>query len=74
MTTRATFTLDEKNLSFLQSVAGNNRSAYINHLLAQEKKRLLRDKLEQANREEATDGNYQSELANWNETLSDGLD
>ena len=74
MTTRATFTIDDSNFDFLQSVAGKNRSAYINKLLTEEKKRLLKVKILKANIEEAEDADYHDELADWDNTLLDGLE
>ncbi|MAS36087.1 MAG: CopG family transcriptional regulator [Anaerolineaceae bacterium] len=73
MTERATFTLDDEAYAFLKVAAGRNRSAYINQLLMDEKKRLLAEKVLAANREEAEDSAYQDALAEWDDTLSDGL-
>ncbi|WP_447970861.1 type II toxin-antitoxin system MazE family antitoxin [Nitrospira sp. M1] len=74
MTNRATFTLEDDALAYLQQVAGENKSAYVNHLLLQEKKRSLKKAILQANQEEADDTAYQEELAEWNDTLDDGLE
>ena len=74
MTHRATFTLETEAFAFLAAAAGNNRSAYINQLLKQEKQRQLEAALVQANQEEAENAAYQDELADWEETLSDGLE
>jgi hypothetical protein len=73
MTIRTTITLEPQNLVFLDSVAADNRSAYINFLIAQEKKRLLAEAVLQANREEAGDEAYQAELRVWDAALSDDL-
>jgi antitoxin CcdA len=73
MTERATFTLDDDAFAFLHSAAGANRSAYINQLLKAEKRRVMERKLQQANQEEAQDSQYQCDLAEWENTLSDGL-
>ncbi len=72
-TNRATFTLDTEAHAFLMAAGGNNKSAFINDLLKQEKQRTLAEALMQANQEEATDQDYQQELAQWDATLSDGL-
>ena len=40
-------------------MAGNNKSAYINALLKQEKQRVLEDSVRRANHEEAEDQEYQ---------------
>ena len=74
MTNRATFTLDDDALAFLKQVGGDNKSAYVNHLLLQEKKRSLKKAILQANQEEAEDAAYQEELSEWDETLADGLE
>jgi hypothetical protein len=73
MTERATFSIDNDTFAFLQSAAGNNRSAFINRLLKEEKKRTLDKLIAQANREEAEDSEYQNELAEWDIALADGL-
>jgi hypothetical protein len=69
---RSTFTIEEENFSFLKSVAGNNRSAYINSLLEEKKKALLKEAILKANKEEA-ETDYQESLSDWDITLSDGL-
>ena len=73
MAHRATITLDDETFSFLNQVAGNNRSAYINQLLTQERKNFLKAALIKANQEEAQDTSYQEDLQEWERTLSDGL-
>ena len=73
MTHRATITLDNDCYTFLNSVAANNRSAYINQLLKQARKDSLKEALIKANEEEAEDADYQEELKTWDTTLSDGL-
>ena len=37
MTHRTTITLDDESFAFLNNIAGDNRSAYINELLKQER-------------------------------------
>lgn len=73
MTHRVTITLDEETFEFLNDVASNNRSAYVNQLLKQERRNFLQAALRKANQEEAEDTNYQEELQTWESTLSDGL-
>ncbi len=73
MTHRTTITLEDETFAFLNSVAGDNRSAYINQLLMQERKNFLKEALLKANQEEAEDTNYQEELQAWDSALSDGL-
>ncbi len=74
MTNRATFTLEDDALAYLKQVGGKNKSAYVNQLLLQEKKRLLKKATLQANQEEAEDTAYQEELSKWDDTLADGLE
>ncbi|MGR3303853.1 MAG: type II toxin-antitoxin system MazE family antitoxin [Candidatus Scalindua sp.] len=74
MTNRATFTIEDEAFAFLNSMANNNRSAYINRLLKKEKQRILEKAIMKANQEEAEDLEYQEELSDWEETLSDGLE
>ncbi|MEO0926741.1 MAG: CopG family transcriptional regulator [Cyanobacteria bacterium J06643_13] len=73
MTHRATITLDNDAYAFLEASAGNNRSAFINKLLKEEKRRVLATKILKANQEEASDLAYQEELMDWDVTLSDGF-
>ena len=71
MTHRTTITLDDESFAFLNNIAGENRSAYINELLKQESKNHLKQALLKANLEEAADSEYQEELKEWNTVLSD---
>ncbi len=73
MTHRTTITLDDENYAFLNNIAGENRSTYINELLKQERRNHLKQALLKANQEEAEDSDYQQELKDWEKTLSDGL-
>ena len=73
MSYRATITLDEDAYAFLKAEGGKNRSAFINQLLKAEKRRRLAQAILQANREEAEDEAYQALLADWDDTLLDGL-
>lgn len=73
MTHRTTITLDDEIFAFLNHVAGDNRSAYINELLRQERNNSLKQALIKANQEEAEDTDYQEELQSWESTLPDGL-
>jgi antitoxin CcdA len=73
MTYRTTITLDDEVYLFLNDIAGDNRSAYINELLKQERKNFLKQALIKANQEEAADLDYREELQAWENTLSDGL-
>ena len=73
MTTRTTITLDDDAYTFLEAEAGKNKSAFINKVLKKERKRSLEKAILKANKEGAEDAEYQEEISNWDETLSDGL-
>ena len=73
MTHRTTITLDDEIFSFLNDIAGDNRSAYINTLLKQDRDNFLKQAIIKANQEESEDSDYQEELQAWESTLSDGL-
>jgi antitoxin CcdA len=73
MTNRTTITLDDEAYAFLEASAGDNRSAYINKLLKEEKRRVLEKQILKANQEEASDLTYQEKLMDWDVTSSDGL-
>ncbi|MCY3729116.1 MAG: hypothetical protein OXF97_09005 [Nitrospira sp.] len=74
MSHRATFTLADEAFDYLKQAGSENKSAYVNHLLLEEKRRHLKQAILRANREEAEDQAYQEELAEWDDTLADGLD
>jgi antitoxin CcdA len=73
MTARATISFEDDNFRFLEKYAGKNRSDFINRLLRDERKRQLEAGILKANQEESEDEDYQTELSNWDITLSDGL-
>lgn len=73
MAQRATFSLDDDVIDFLNREGGDNKSTYVNELLKREKQRLLQEALLKANQEEAEDIEYQKEVSDWDTTLSDGL-
>lgn len=72
MTLRTTITLDSDIASFLNEMAGSNRSAYINQLLRQDRIRHLHARVAKGNEEEAAIPDY-GEPALWDSTLEDGL-
>ena len=74
MSNRATFTLEDEAFDYLKQVGSENKSAYVNHLLLEEKRRNLKQAILRANHEESEDLEYQEELAAWDDTLTDGLD
>lgn len=74
MTNRTTVTLQDEAFTFLKQVGGENKSAFVNRLLLEEKRRSLKRAILKANREEADDMEYGDELDVWDQTLADGLD
>ncbi len=74
MSNRATFSLEDEAFEFLKRVGGDNKSAFVNQLLLEKKRRTLKRAIVKANQEEAEDAAYQEELAAWDTTLADGLD
>jgi len=65
--------LEDEVFVFLNKVGGENRSAYINSLLKQEKQKTLEIAVMKANKEEAEDAAYREALSAWDQTLQDGL-
>lgn len=63
MTNRATFTLEDDAFAYLKQVGGENKSAYVNHLLLEDMKRSVKKSILQANQKEAEDAAYQEELS-----------
>jgi len=74
MTNRATFTLDDDAYAFLRAFGGKNKSAFINTLLKNERRRCLQKEILSANLEEAGDAAYWRQLAEWDATALDGID
>jgi antitoxin CcdA len=73
MTYRTTITLDKEAAAFLRDHGGDNKSAFIAGLLREERRRTIENLIHAANRDEAADADYQTELADWDVTLSDGM-
>lgn len=71
---RTTITLDHEAYMYLEQAVKSNRSAFINTLIKAEKQRQLKAAIIQANKEEAEDAAYESDLSDWDITLSDGLE
>ncbi len=74
MANRTTVTLQDNAFDFLKQAGGENKSAFVNQLLLDEKQRTLKKAILKANREEADDAAYQEELGEWDQTLTDGLE
>jgi metal-responsive CopG/Arc/MetJ family transcriptional regulator len=73
MSAKVSITLDEEVLEFVDK-SSQNRSQFINAILAKEKKRQFLQELEDAYTELANDPEYQSEIELWDVTVGDGID
>ncbi len=71
---KVTLTLEEEILKFVDRRAKGNRSAYINALLAEHRRMLLKEEIIAALIEDTADENYLSEIAAWDNTTGDGID
>ena len=72
MSKKVSITLDEEVLDFVDRVA-SNRSSFINEILSREKKRIFKQELEAAYREQGNDPEFQAEIEVWDATVGDGL-
>ena len=73
MSAKVSITLDEEVLEFVDR-SSQNRSQFINEILAKAQKRQRLQELSDAYIELATDLEYQSEIELWNVTVGDGID
>jgi metal-responsive CopG/Arc/MetJ family transcriptional regulator len=73
MSAKVSITLDEEVLEFVDR-SSQNRSQFINEILAKEKKRQFLKELENAYIELANDAEYQAEIKLWDVTVGDGID
>lgn len=73
MSQKISITLDDEILEFVDQGIGN-RSSFINAILWQEKKRLLRKGLAEAYTDQSNDLEFHQELLVWDATVGDGLD
>ena len=67
-------TLEADLVAFLDAQANGNRSAYLNSLLAQERKKILAAELIAALQQDVQDPDYQAEIAAWGNVTGDGID
>jgi hypothetical protein len=70
---KATITLEEANLQFVDKYAQGNRSAYINKLLTEQRHRILEAEMIAALQQDAEDPEYQAEIAGWDSVIGDGI-
>lgn len=73
MSAKVSITLDEEVLEFVDK-SSQNRSQFINEILAKEKQRQFLKELKDAYTELAADPEYQAETELWNVTVGDGID
>jgi metal-responsive CopG/Arc/MetJ family transcriptional regulator len=73
MSAKVSITLDEEVLEFVDR-SSQNRSQFINEILAKENKRRLLQQIENAYTELANSPEYQAEAELWNITVGDGID
>ncbi len=79
MAKKVTITLDDEILSFIDrqaALAGEtpNRSGYVNSVLANHRRAVLRDEMIAALQEDAENLEYQAEIAAWDCVAGDGID
>lgn len=72
MSKKVSITLDDEVLAFVDRRA-IDRSSFINRVLQEEKKRVFRQELAEAYREQANDSEFLEEMALWDVTVGDGL-
>jgi metal-responsive CopG/Arc/MetJ family transcriptional regulator len=73
MSTKVSITLDQEVLEFVDR-SSQNRSQFINEILAKENKRRLLQEIENAYTELADNPEYKSEMELWDITVGDGID
>jgi metal-responsive CopG/Arc/MetJ family transcriptional regulator len=73
MSIKVSITLDKEVLEFVDR-SSQNRSQFINEILAKENKRQLLQEIENAYTELADNPEYKSEVELWDITVGDGID
>jgi metal-responsive CopG/Arc/MetJ family transcriptional regulator len=73
MSTKVSITLDQEVLEFVDR-SSQNRSQFINEILAKENKRRLLQEIENAYTELADNPEYKSEVELWDIAVGDGID
>ena len=74
MKQKIAITLDRELVSFIDRQAQGNRSDYLNSLITQERRKILRDEIIAALEEDIQDPEYQTEIAEWDRLAGDGID
>ncbi|WP_413175178.1 CopG family transcriptional regulator [Anabaena azotica] len=70
---KVTITLEEDILQFIDQQAKGNRSAYINALLAEQRRKILEAEIIASLQEDAKDLEYQNEISSWDNVAGDGI-
>ncbi len=65
-------TLDRDLLSFIDRQAQGNRSDYLNSLITQERRKILKQETIAALQADIQDPEYQAEIAQWDRLAGDG--
>jgi metal-responsive CopG/Arc/MetJ family transcriptional regulator len=73
MSAKVSITLDEEVLDFVDR-SSQNRSQFINEILAKENKRRLLEEIENAYTKLANNSEYQAEVDLWDVVVGDGID
>ncbi len=71
---KITISLEEEILQFLDQLAQGNRSAYINSLLAQQRRQAIKAEMIAALLKDAEDQEYLAEIELWDRVAGDGID
>jgi hypothetical protein len=72
MSAKVSITLDDAVLRFVDERA-DNRSSFINAILAREQQRIFLEELAQAYTDQSADPEFQTEFEVWDITVSDGI-
>ena len=73
MSNRLNITIDDDVFDFVQEYGRKNRSAFINKMLREAKRRRMEEDLIQGLKEDFADPAYRQEIADWDVTVGDGL-
>ncbi len=74
MSTRLNITIDADIFEFIEKNAGGNRSAFVNKILKEAKRRVMEEALKRGLVEDMNDPEYREELALWDTCVGDGLE
>lgn len=73
MSAKVSITLDQEILEFVDR-SSQNRSQFINEILAKENKKRLLEEIENAYTELANNSEYQAEIKLWDIAVKNGID